>query len=418
MSSKRSPALVSQSLDDSYKSIQSWVVVFAGARDSYQVPLALHGCGLLNSLVTDFYAPLDHPLAAGARKLLTRSLQAKLSRRFHPGLPSRSVHSELRYTISTARHPDDWPEHADLLGTRAARIAEENASGILAYSHVASSAFMQAPNALKVLFQMQPHPISVRRCLASDKLLPQFADQSFNELTWPSSVFETFSREPLLADFCIASSSYTRKTLMENGVDEQRIRVIPYGVDLDFFVPASNAPQRFTVLFVGQLVRQKGLHYLLEAWQRLKLPNAELHIVGRGESIEDLAAKHRDGVKFLGTRDRQPLLAEYQQADLLCLPSLSDGFGLVVLEALACGTPVLTTKCCGAADLVRESENGFVIPSADVETLASRLEWAFVNRNGLRQMRSAARATAEHHPWKRFRKELAETLRSLIRPPL
>jgi hypothetical protein len=202
MSSGHSPALVWQSLDASY--------VFAGARDSYQVPIGLYEGGLLNSLVTDFYAPLDYPLAYGARKLLPRSLQAKLSRRFHPRLPSRSVHSELRYTIRTARHPHDGPEHVGLLGTRAARIAAENASGILAYSHVASSAFMRAANALKVLFQMQPHPVSVRRCLASDKLLPQFADQTFNELTWPSVVFETFSREPLLADLSASRLRITR----------------------------------------------------------------------------------------------------------------------------------------------------------------------------------------------------------------
>ena len=107
--------------------------------------------------------------------------------------------------------------------------------------------------------QMQPHPASVKAALLADKLLRDLQDQIRNEVNWPQEMFERFSREPQLADLCIAASSYTRKTLIENGVSSDRIAVIPYGVDLEFFCPADCQRDQFSVLFVGQLCRQKGL---------------------------------------------------------------------------------------------------------------------------------------------------------------
>ena len=400
--------------EKSTKHPSSWAVVFAGARDSYQVPVALQEAGLLEKFVTDFYSPLDKPFALAAVALLPGSMQYKLRRRFHPALSSGLVEWNLRCALRNLRQPEDWPRQVHLLGRRAGRIAAERGSALLAYAHLATSAFAEAPESAKALFQMQPHPRAVREILTRDTLLPKFRDGSCNELNWAPSVFETYAREPLLADLCIVNSSYTRRTLMENGVKADRIRVVPYGVDCDFFVPKpERGGDKFTVLFVGQLVRQKGLHYLLEAWRRLKLPNANLRIAGRLPKNREIINEITPRAQLLGPLSWESLREEYWRADLLCLPSLSDGFGLVVLEGLACGTPALVSTNCGAADLIEQDQNGFVIPSADLETLISRLEWASRNRDVLRQMRSKTRAIAERYPWSRFRKELVQTLQSL-----
>jgi glycosyltransferase involved in cell wall biosynthesis len=397
--------------ETSTKRPSSWVVVFAGARDSYQVPIALQEAGLLEKFVTDFYSPLDKPFALTAFALLPGSMQSKLRRRFHPALSSDLVEWNLKYALRNLRHPEDWPRQVHLPGRRAGRIAMERGSALLAYAHVATSAFARAPESAKALFQMQPHPRTVREILTRDTLLPEFRDGSCNELNWAPSVFETYAREPLLADLCIVNSSYTRRTLIENGVKADGIRMVPYGVDCDFFAP-KHVPSgdTFRVLFVGQLVRQKGLHYLLEAWRRLELPNADLRIAGRLTRNHRIINELAPTAQFLGPLSRELLREEYRRADLLCLPSLSDGFGLVVLEAMACGTPALVTTNCGAADLIEENQNGFVIPSANLEALVCRLEWASRNRDALRQMRGKARAIAERYPWSVFRKELVQTL--------
>src|SRR4051812_1259307 len=181
---------------------ERWVVAFAGARDSYQVATALHDSGLLQMLVTDFYAPLDRDLCANVSKLLPSSMRAKLSRRFNRELPSRLVRSELAYAISNWWHPEKWIQRVGPLGERAGQIAARERCSIFTYAHVATSAFAVRGVRMKVLMQMQPHPAAVKAALKSDELMPEFQDQIRNEATWPPEVFHKYSREPQLADAC------------------------------------------------------------------------------------------------------------------------------------------------------------------------------------------------------------------------
>ncbi|PYY10678.1 MAG: hypothetical protein DMG61_21065 [Acidobacteria bacterium] len=390
-----------------------WVVAFPGARDAYQLPIALRESGLLQTLVTDFYAPLDRRVLANASRLFPSSLRSKLTRRFDPALPSKSVESHAHYAIQNWWDADGWMQRVGSLGERAGRIAARERCSILAYAHVATSAFAAAGVGAKVLMQMQPHPTSVRTALLSDKFLPEFEDQTSNELSWDRRILDTFSREPLLADLCIVASSHTRRTLLENGISQDRLAVVPYGVDLEFFCPAESPRDKLSMLFVGQLCRQKGLHYLLEAWRRLRLPDAELRIVGPLPRNQSSFTKYGLVSRFLGSLNWMELRDEYRRADLLCLPSLSDGFGQVVLEALACGTPALTTNSAGASDLIQQRENGLLIPAADLDSLVNSLDWASQNRDKLRQMRSPARATAEQYSWTRFRRSIVKILQPL-----
>jgi glycosyltransferase involved in cell wall biosynthesis len=309
--------------------------------------------------------------------------------------------------------PQNWARIAPLLGEHAAELAERTHSGLFAYSHVASPAFARSPNTQKLLFQVQPHPATVRRTLAADRL--EFHDGKVDERFWPESQFETYSREPRLADLCIVPSSYCKATLRENGVDPERIAVIPYGVDLDFFMPSAvprAAGQKFTVLFVGQPIRQKGIHYLLQAWKCLQLPDSELRITGDFAEASGLR-EHLAGTVFLGRLNWNELREEYRRADLLCMPSLTESFGHVMLEALACGTPVLATDACGAPDVIHHDRDGFVTPAGKLEALRATLASAARNRDQLHSMRPAARSKAEQYPWSRFRKHLVEVLRAI-----
>lgn len=194
-----------------------WVVVFAGARDSYQVPVALHESGVLHKLVTDSYAPLDRPLPAAVAEVLPSPMRSKLRRRFGPALPSRLVKSHSAYAIKNWWEPDGWMYRVGSLGERGGQIAAKEDCSILAYAHLATSAFAGVGSRRKVLIQMQPHPRSVKAALESDRFLPEFKDQFRNELDWPQEIFDAFSREPHLADLCIVASKYTHRTLIENG---------------------------------------------------------------------------------------------------------------------------------------------------------------------------------------------------------
>lgn len=395
---------------------RDWVAVFAGARDSYQAAIALHEAGLLRQCVTDLYAPLDSSFFRMASRLLPSGARAKWERRFSPSLPSSLVKSNWQYAAQMQLRAESWPDYSYLLGERAAQVAKRYGSGILAYSHVATPAFQSAPHARKVLIQVQPHPSAVRDALLADRLVPEWDDRTYNELQWPKHVFDRYMCESHLADLCITASDYTRRTLLASGVPPERTAVVPYGVDLEFFTPGEERPHDFTVLFAGQLTRQKGLHYLLSAWKKLSLRNAELRVAGAG-NVEALARYFGGNVRQLGQLLWNPMRDEYRYADLVCLPSLSDNFPLVALQALACGTPVLTTTCCGAADVIEEGQNGWTVPAANVDALSAALVWAYAHRDCLVAMRGAARRTAEGFSWSVFRQSLIALLsRSQYRP--
>jgi glycosyltransferase involved in cell wall biosynthesis len=207
--------------------------------------------------------------------------------------------------------------------------------------------------------------------------------------------------------------------LLENGIDENRILLTPLGVDVDYYVPGTSVSQEdevFRVVYVGQLCLRKGVHYLLEAWQKLQLKQAELILVGdtvKGELEEDLK-DHLSRSETITIRSHTPdPVKAYQQASVFILPTLEDGFGLVVLEAMACGIPVIITEHTGAKDCVRHELDGFIIPPYSVESIADTLRYCYYHRAKLKEMGNNARKQAEQFSWARYQDGVAAHLNTL-----
>jgi glycosyltransferase involved in cell wall biosynthesis len=117
-----------------------------------------------------------------------------------------------------------------------------------------------------------------------------------------------------------------------------------------------------------------------------------------------------NSIRFNGPVGRDELYRAYRAADLLVFPSLCDGFGMVVTEALSHGLPVLTTRRAGAADRIRSGETGFVISSADAGELAAALDAAISRRTALADMRPAAWKAAASWQWSDYRRELGRVV--------
>lgn len=210
-------------------------------------------------------------------------------------------------------------------------------------------------------------------------------------------------REYAAADLIRAQSSLVAESLIRAGLPRQKIVLVPPAVQLDRFrpLPPSGSDHRFRVCFVGAFDLRKGIQYLLQAWDRLHLPDAELVLHGGAGSrfMRRLLApyEHRPDVRF-ATGD--PALT-YATASVCVVPSIEDGFGYVVLEALASGAPVIVSDQVGARDAVRPGENGFIVPAGDPVALAERLEYLYRQRAALPRMRAAARAVAEMYSYER-----------------
>jgi len=399
------------------------VVVHRGARDAYQVATALYEAGLLERLVTDLYWPNDQ--APGA---LPVSVQRLLLARHSARVPSSLVQQTwLSGAISQAldmlpKSPFSWRRRATrwtdaCLGRQAGELAARTNSLLLTYSYYGYHAFSacQRPG---VLFQAHPHPASVRAILQRELAdHPECADSLSKEweLSLPAEDFNRLAEETRMAAHTLAASSFTRRTLIENGTAPQSISVIPYGIDPQrFTAPKTNergaSSSKLRLLFVGIINQRKGIKYLLEA---LKLTgNKQIELTVCGRVVDDLSifkpfasqVTVRPSVSF------PELLRAYQQSDLFVFPSVAEGFAQVLLEALACGLPILSTTNTAAPDLIDDGIQGFIVEPRRPDLLAQRMQWAFEHPKQLNEMREAARRRAEYFTWERFRAGIVDAV--------
>lgn len=208
------------------------------------------------------------------------------------------------------------------------------------------------------------------------------------------------------ADHLIVLSTAFRDVLAERyAIDPHRISVIPPGVDVERFTehPDTDIDRR-DIVVVRRLERRMGIDRLLRAWAQIQraYPESRLVVVGDGsersalvDAAQSLGITHR--VVFTGRLPEHELVAQYQRAVVSVVPSLAlEGFGLIALESLACGTPVIVTDCGGLPDGVRGLDPSLIVPPDDVDALAARLSRAL---EGDVPGRASARAHATTFSW-------------------
>ena len=232
------------------------------------------------------------------------------------------------------------------------------------------------------------------------------------EPTWK---LERKEQEIQLADRIFVPSSFVKNSLLEAGVKQETISVIPFGAPIDYFHPQPKIDNLFRALFVGRVGPRKGVHYLLQAWQELRLPEAELVLVGINEFPEGWLEQYTQGIRHIPSLPHASLNKYYSSANVLVLPSLVEGLALVQLEAMACGIPIMTTPNAGGSDIVTDGVEGFIIPIRDVEVLKEKLEWCERHPDELAQMGLAARRKAEQLTWDLYRHRLTRQVQEIFK---
>jgi starch synthase len=216
-----------------------------------------------------------------------------------------------------------------------------------------------------------------------------------------------------LANRVVVASSFTKETLRTADLAAD-VQVIPYGAppSISANIETHSGPLR--VLFVGSLGQRKGLSYLLQAVELLG-PKVELTLLGKKVAegcppLEEGIRKHR----WIPSLPHPDLLRIMRQHDVLVLPSLFEGFGLVILEAMAQRLPVITTAHTAGPDVISEGVDGFVVPIRSAEAIAAKLDQLASSPNLLQEMKQAAQDKAKSQRWETYRDSLAQMARDLV----
>jgi phosphatidylinositol alpha-mannosyltransferase len=197
-------------------------------------------------------------------------------------------------------------------------------------------------------------------------------------------------------------------------------KIIPNGIDLDQFTDnAEPWPQyrdgKTNILFVGRLEKRKGLKYLLEAYSKLKweFPDIRLLVVGPGNPDKDshriLGAQNLQDVEFIGPVSQIDLPRYYASADIFCSPATgSESFGIVLLEAMAMGKPVVASNLEGYASIVSDGKQGILFPPKNGEALAAALSRLVRDPELRRQMGGEGRLTVDQYRWEEVARQVEE----------
>lgn len=216
------------------------------------------------------------------------------------------------------------------------------------------------------------------------------------------------------ADLIAIPSTFAYQTFISKSVSPNKLRKLPYGVDLSLFSPIPKEDDVFRVIYVGQMSLRKGLPYLLEAVASLKTPRFELVLIGTlSPEIQPFFARYEGKFRYLGALPRSELAYYYSQSSVFAIASVEEGLALVQAQAMACGLPVVATTNTGAEDLFTGGIEGFIVPIRDVQALRERVMYLYEHPSVRAKMAAAALERVKAmRGWDSYGEKIIETYRA------
>ncbi len=353
-------------------------------------------------------------------RLLT-SLPASVAARF--GISPANVRTQLLPEIlkrGLARLPGEktgiW---ADALSASwydhwAAGQVENGQDIFVGWSGFSRRALARA-KALGAITIVERH--SAHMALQQELLSEEFARHGLRFTPTAASVVERELAEYDEADYLSVPSLYVRRTFIERGFAPERILHTPLATNTQDFHPVPKQDGIFRVIHCGAVSLRKGVPYLIDAFKSLRLPGAELWLVGAvADDMRAFLARHASPqIRVLGPKPSTELKWYLGQADVFTLASIEDGFGMVVPQAMACGLPVICTRNTCADDIVREGQDGFIVPIRSTEALREKIQWLYDHPSERAEMGAQARTrAAQSFSWNAYGDAMVEKYRAVL----
>ena len=399
-----------------------------GNQNVRQALAALHGEGLLDRYYTTVYWNQNWPLDS----LLPGGIRRELHRRCYPQIPTSMIDATplresmrllaIKLGMRSLTRRDEAPlsimRVSSTLDARVAAAIERSSSrAVYTYAGTALHTFHAAHRqGMTCIYELPGGHWHFNAALLREEaeLQPDYA--STIEIVERSQKLLACADEELaMADAVIVPSHFVERTLSCANVPSGKLFVVPYGAH-EYANPPARPPRKagkLRVLFVGALIQGKGISYAIDAMKMVG-SLAELTLIGRRvgrcRAIDNAISENR----WIESIPHSAVLEEMLKHDVLVLPSISEGFGLVILEALSCGLPVITTQNSGGPEVIRDEREGYFVPIRSAEAIAEKLELLARDPALLESMSEAALRRAREFTWANYRAKLVATLGQIL----
>lgn len=386
-----------------------WIVGQDGSRQSYAVPLAFENLGQLRTMYTDVWCRLGRDLLAkgpaGARALAGRfdaRLPGERVVAFNVGsIMARAIYHFRRGRMTPEQHSTEFLN----FGRWFARKTVDHLRGV-DLDPQRDVFFGFDTNCLEVLGYLKPRKIftvvdQVDPGRIEEDMVVEEADRwpGWSKLPgrMPQVYWDRLREEWDIADLVLVNSQWSAEAITRQGVPARKIITVPLAIDLqheDLWKPV-NPVGPLKVLWLGSVILRKGIQYLVEAARLLQGLNIEFLVVGPVGISHQVVRSFPSNIKMLGRVTRSQLTEVYQQANLFVIPTISDGFAITQLEAMAHGLPVIATPNCGS--VVTHGVDGLIVPARDSQALADAIMKLDADRSYLRSLSEATLLTIQRY---------------------
>lgn len=393
----------------SNQSALRWIVGQEGSRETYAIPVGFHRLKALRVFYADIWCRWGRGLLrhgpAGTRALATR---------FHSEIPLDRVVSFNYSAIrsKTIQHFKNWNQPPATQGEEWLRFGQWFALQVRGQLQN-----IDLDSKRDVFFGYDTNSLEALEWLAGRGIL-KVLDQADPGRMHEELVNEEMQRWPGwqklpgrlpqgywgrrqaewgLADVVMVNSDWSRQALIQEGVAGEKIIVVPLAIDLSRMNLSQPVdPQGvLRVLWLGNIIVSKGIQYLVQAARILRGQNIQFLLAGPCGISDEAVRSFPDNITILGRVTRDKLGETYRRAHVFVLPTISDGFAVTQLEAMAHGLPVITTANCGR--VVTDGIDGFLIPVRDGKSLADALARLNDNRQLLRELSANALITVQKY---------------------
>lgn len=403
------------------------VVAHPNRQHVHHTVIGLQRANMLRAFLTPFWDKTNQEksfLKKYFPKFISEKLLAILKKRSYPGIDPEKVHTYsplklvffLMIRIFLSHRNADKTLNSFFDSWVVRKIKSMEFDVLIGYetSSLKASEYFKECGGIFILDHASEHWKFQEKIISEEKkngyLISDVKSALFDHIN------EIKEKELELADYVLTPSSYSMNSLVEAGVSENKVIKLPYGVNLSTFTLKKEfrKDEKFVILFVGSIIPRKGVQYVLQSFKELKLKNAKVvlagNVAGDGQKILNQYRGYYEHIPYLSDHS---LVSLYQRADLLVIPSLMDSFGLVVLEAMACGTPAIVSLNTGAKDLIEDGKNGFTVPIRNVDSIKEKMLWCYENPYETFLLGRNARQVAEKNSWEVYYSRLAEIVNNI-----